>query len=249
MMAVTLEETFEEIFRKYISNEFSHKNCQRCSDPPEVTYKNEINIKEIITPWLKYIDRDILYFIYRSDTCIDNIKDPAEAISLMQKIRDESSTKFPGHVSKKLEKIYQSEYKLINKESLTNNEKLYFRSKSWLWSAVACITPEGIEFCQREHDNWREIIVKTALLMMILDDIIDLDEDKDNDQPNSILLSENRVLELIGFEWLDVMTDKISDKIAFKGCYYQLIESQEMKKQIRLLFHSLKEYAIARHMP
>lgn len=252
MQTNSLDEKFEEIFTTFLSN------SSRDSGPGERNVENIISelekckkektVQERVSPFLKYLDKKILYFIYHSDTTIDKVQDPEEAIGLLDTIVEKCKADFSPETTLLLRKIYDAEYKLIKQEIISDVDKLYFRSKSWLWSAVACLNKDGIEYFKNNYSNWQEMIVKCSLTMMILDDVIDLEEDRRDKQPNSILLVGDRVLDLLGIDWISQQLQPLGIETISTGTCSRLLEvSREdglLNKEICLIFETLKRYVI-----
>lgn len=251
MQTDSLDEKFEEIFTTFSfpdssrNDEPGEENVERIISELEKCRK-EKSIQERISPFLKYLDKKILYFIYHSDTTIDKVQDSEEAIRLMDAIVEKFKNDFSPETTLLLQKIYDAEYKLIKKEIISDVDKLYFRSKSWLWSAVVCLNKDGIEYFKNNYSNWQEMIVKCSLTMMILDDVIDLEEDQKDNQPNSILLVGNRVLDLLGIDWINQQLRAFGvETISSKTCSRLFEVSREdnlLNDEICLIFETLKRY-------
>jgi len=239
-----LEIDFNIIFKKFVDNPspIDDQFCQSCLlTHPQNNWENSFQ------PFLQNIDRKILKFIYQTDTYIDNIQNRQEALEKLEQIRTNNSQNFSEINHILLQKIYDAEYHLIAKTILSNDEKLALRSKSWLFSAAACITSEGLnKFKDFYGDKWVETFIRGAFLIMIIDDYQDQDEDLKGDQPNIFLLSI-RVFDLLTKDWISFMIRKHGMEIEHSidaNCFRSIISKSEMRKMAEKLFSILKEYVL-----
>lgn len=233
-------------FDRYINNEESHlpEKCYFCKE------KNiEIDIENEVKVFLSYLDKDMLRFIHKSDTIVDNFSNRNDALKYLEIIRKENKIKFSPKVAMLLERIYAAEVKLISETNLSDFDKIYYRAQSWLWSTIVCINSNGFDYLKNNFDNWHDTVVHLSLVLMILDDILDIREDEKNNHPNSIILSKGKVLYFFDFECpherignFVFLKDRYDINHLSVNCFSALMENQHVKIQIRKLFDVLKDF-------